>query len=86
MLHCVRGEETGVYYGDSTKLQIYHNKRRSSNRVFKGICAVGRSSYGWFMRYKLHIIINNKGGIMSLKITKGNKSDTSVLVDLTQGL
>lgn len=86
MLHCIRGEETGVYYVDSTKLQICHNKRTSSNRVFKGICAFGRSSYGWFMGYKLHIIINNKGEIMSLKITKGNKSDISVLVDLTQGL
>jgi hypothetical protein len=86
MLHCLRGEETGVYYVDSTKIQICHNKRTSSNRVFKGICAVGKSSYGWFMGYKLHIIINNKGEIMGIKITKGNKSDISVLSALAQGL
>ncbi|MCC2645999.1 MAG: transposase [Rickettsiaceae bacterium] len=55
-------------------------------RVFKGICNMGRNSYGWFMGYKLHLIINNKGEIMSIKFTKGNKSDILVLSDLTKGL
>ncbi len=31
-----------------------------------------------FLGFKLHLIINNKGKIMSVKITKGNKSDLSV--------
>lgn len=86
LLHCMRGEETGMYYIDSTKLQICHNKRTSSNRMFKGICSMGKSSYGWFMGYKLHLIINHKGEIMSIKITKGNRSDISVLSGLAKGL
>ena len=80
------GEETGIYYIDSTKLQICHGKRTKGNKVFKNIAKIGRSSYGWFMGFKLHIIINNKGAIMAVKITKGNKSDSSVAANLAKGL
>ncbi|KJV82099.1 transposase DDE domain protein [Orientia tsutsugamushi str. UT76] len=75
LMHYLKGEETGIYYIDSTKLAICHNKRTSSNRVFNRISKIGKSSYGWFLSFKLHLIINNKGEIMSVKITKGNKSD-----------
>ena len=80
------GEETGIYYIDSTKLQICHGKRTRSNKVFKNISKVGRSSYGRFMGFKLHVIINNKGSITAIKVTKANKSDLSCAADLAQGL
>ena len=86
IMQCLFGEETGVYYIDSTKLQICHGKRTKGNKVFKNIAKIGRSSYGWFMGFKLHIIINNKGEIMAIKITKGNKSDSSVAANLAEGL
>lgn len=86
IMQCLFGEETGIYYIDSTKLQICHGKRTKGNKVFKNIAKIGRSSYGWFMGFKLHIIINNKGDIMAVKITKGNKSDLSVAAGLAKGL
>jgi len=86
LMHQLKGEQTGIYFIDSTKLQICHNKRASSNKVFGKKARMGKSSYGWFMGYKLHLIINNKGEIMSIKITKGNTSDLSCTVALTQGL
>ena len=86
LLHQLKGEETGLYFIDSTKLQICHNKRTSSNRVFGRIARIGKSSYGWFMGFKLHLIINNKGEIMAIKITKGNASDLSAVSDITKGL
>lgn len=86
LIHQLKGEQTGIYFIDSTKLQICHNKRTSSNKVFGKKAQVGKSSYGWFMGYKLHLIINNKGDIMAIKITKGNKSDLSCAEDLTEGL
>jgi hypothetical protein len=85
-MHQLKGETTGIYFIDSTKLQICHNKRTSSNKVFGKKARMGKSSYGWFMGYKLHLIINNKGEIMAIKITKGNKSDLSCVSALTQGL
>lgn len=86
IMQCLYGEETGIYYIDSTKLQICHGKRTKGNKVFKNIAKIGRSSYGWFMGFKLHIIINHKGEIMAAKITKGNKHDTAVAADLASGL
>ena len=44
------------------------------------------SSYGWFMGFKLHLVINDKGEIMAVKLTKGNVNDSSVVEALTRGL
>lgn len=86
LLHALKGEETGTYFIDSTKLQICHNKRISSNRVFKGIAKKGKSSYGWFLGFKLHLVINDKGQIISIKITKGNIDDREPVEELLKNL
>ena len=49
MIHILKGDKTGVYFIDSTKLEICHKKRTSSNKVFKGLAEIGKSSYGWFL-------------------------------------
>ncbi|MFK8040421.1 MAG: transposase, partial [Rickettsiaceae bacterium] len=46
LMQLLKGEDTGTYFIDSSKLQICHNKRTSSNRVFARIAKVGKSSYG----------------------------------------
>jgi len=38
------------------------------------------------MGFKLHLVINHKGGIMAIKITKGNSSDLSAADFITKGL
>jgi hypothetical protein len=80
------GETTGTYFIDSTNLQICHNKRTNNNRVFGKLTKVGKSSYECFMGFKLHLLINHKGDIMAIKITKGNKSDISCVTELVKGL
>ncbi|BAG39977.1 transposase [Orientia tsutsugamushi str. Ikeda] len=68
LMHYLKGEETGIYYIDATKLTICHNKRTSSNRVFNKISKICKSSYGLFLDFKLHLIINNMSKIIKLYV------------------
>jgi hypothetical protein len=86
ILQLLKGESCGIYFIDSTKLSICHNKRTSNNRVFGKLARIGMSSYGWFMGFKLHLVINNKGEIMAIKITKANSSDLYAADSLTKEL
>lgn len=73
-----KGECTGISFIDSTVLRVCHNKRIKRNKVFKGIAEVGKSTMGWFFGFKLHLIINDKGEILSFYLTKGNADDRDV--------
>jgi len=86
ILHLLKGEKNGIYFIDSTKLQICHNKRISSNKVFKGLAKIGKSSYGWFLGFKLHLIINYQGQIIAVKITQGNVDDRAPVRGLSKDL
>src|SRR6201984_345256 len=86
LLHSLSGEETGSYFGDSSKLAVCHNRRIHRHRVFKGLAARGKTSMGWFYGLKLHFVINHKGQIMALKITPGNTVLDAMLDAMTQHL
>lgn len=86
LIHLLFGQETGIYFIDSTTIKACHNKRRYSNKVFKGLAKRSKSSMGYFYGFKLHLIINNKGEIMALKVTKGNVDDRVPVSKLTKGL
>jgi hypothetical protein len=86
LLHSLSGEETGIYFADSTKLAVCHNRRINRHRVFDGLAARGKTSMGWFFGLKLHFVINHKGQIMALKITPGNVADSTVLDEITRHL
>jgi hypothetical protein len=73
--YCCRGECTGISFIDSTVLRVCHNKRIKRNKVFKGMAEVGKSTMGWFFGFKLHLIINDKGEILSFYLSKGNVDD-----------
>jgi hypothetical protein len=86
LLHSLSGEETGLYFADSSKLAVCHNRRINRHQVFDGLAARGKTSMGWFFGLKLHLVINHKGEIMALKITPGNIADSSVLDEITRHL
>jgi len=66
LLHGLSGEQTGVYFVDSIKLAVCHNRRIHRHKVFDGLAARGQTSMGWFYGLKLHFVINHKGQIMAL--------------------
>lgn len=80
------GKRTGLYYLDSTKMVVCHNRRIYRNKVFKGIAERGHCSVGFFYGFKLHLAINHQGEIMSFCITKGNVDDREVVEKLTRNL
>ena len=69
------GKETGTYFMDTTAIKICHNKRRYRNKTFAGLAKQGKSSMGFFYGFKLHLVINEKGEFIALKMTKGNVDD-----------
>jgi IS5 family transposase len=86
LLHSLSGEHTGLYFADSTKLAVCHNRRIGPHKVFDGLAARGKTSMGWFYGLKLHFVINHKGQVVALKITPGNTADSTVLDEMTQRL
>ena len=68
-------QHTGIYFVDSMKLVACHNLRIKQHKVFKDLAERGKSSTGWFYGFKLHLVINHLGEIMSVHITAGNIDD-----------
>jgi hypothetical protein len=77
---------TGISYIDSFPLKACHVKRSYSHKTFKGLAQKGKTSVGWFYGFKLHLLINHLGEIVSFCITPGNVSDNNenVLIKLTK--
>jgi hypothetical protein len=80
---CTLRKCSKIAYIDSTSLNVCHGKRIRSNKVFKGLAKIGKSTKGWFFSFKLHIIIDEKGNLMNAKLTKGNTNDLSVVPQMT---
>jgi hypothetical protein len=79
-------EKTDVYYIDSTFLEVCKNQIIYRHKTFRGLAARGVSSCGWFYGFKLHIIANHLGEIVSFAITKGNISDQKLIKKLSKNL
>lgn len=75
---------TGISYVDSSALAVCHAKRMSRNKVFKGVAKIGRSTMGWFFGFKLHLVMDDRGNLISFTITPGNAGDTTVLDKITR--
>jgi IS5 family transposase len=85
---CGLSTHTGIQFIDSTSIVVCSNLRINRHKVFQGMAARGRTSEGWFFGFKLHIVVNDRGELLALRITPGNVSDANkdVVVGLAKGL
>jgi transposase len=81
-----RGSVTGISFVDSTSLAVCRNQRILQHKVFRGLADRGKTSMGWFYGFKLHIIINDRGEIISFSITPGNVDDRKPVSNMAKGL
>jgi len=82
------GKCSGINFADSTSIDVCDNHRIHSHKVFKDLAKRGKSSTGWFFGFKLHIVINDRGEILSFCITPANVDDKdwNVMSHLTKNL
>ena len=73
------GKCTGISFVDSTPLRVCKNQRIHIHKTFKGIAQRGKCSMGWFFGFKLHLICNEKGELLSFMITPGDVDDRKPL-------
>ena len=81
-----RGKNTGINFIDSTPIKVCCNIRITRNKVFKGIATRGKGSMGWFYGFKLHIVVNEIGDLLSFKLTRANTDDRVPVKDLCRQL
>lgn len=80
------GECRGISFIDSTSLAVCHNRRIYSHKVFRGLAARGKTSVDWFYGFKLHLVINDCGELLAVRLTPGNVDDRVPVPAMTRAL
>jgi hypothetical protein len=81
-----KGRCSGISFVDSTSLKVCHNRRIHSHKVFEGRARRGKTRVDWFFGFKLHLVINDCGELLSLRLTPGNTDDRRPVPELIKGL
>ncbi len=74
-LHSRRVKSRGIAFIDSTPLKVCHNLRIKQHKTFANLAKRGKNSMGWYFGFKLHLIIDDAGELISFFITAGNFDD-----------
>jgi len=81
-----KGKCSGISFIDSTSLKVCHNRRIHSHKVFESCAARGKTSVDWFYGFKLHLVINDCGELLGLRLTPGNTDDRRPVPQLVKDL
>lgn len=74
------GQCTGISFVDSTCIPVIHNKRQFNMKVFKDLAVKGKSTMGWYVGFKLHLLCNEKGELVNFVLTRANVDDRELSV------
>jgi len=81
-----KSKQDGLTFMDSTSLKVCENKRIFDHQVCEGLAERGKSSMGWFFGFKLHVVCDSLGRLVSLLLTPGNTDDRKFVLKLLKGL
>jgi hypothetical protein len=81
-----KGQCSGISFIDSTSLKVCHNRRIHSHKVFAGCARRGKTSVDWFFGFKLHLVINDCGELLSIRLTPGNTDDRRPVPEMVKEL
>lgn len=85
----IRTSQGALYWHYHPRFQPARRVRQPRiprHRVFAKVAARGKSSTGWFYGLKLHIAINHRGELLSIKVTPGNVDDRKPVAFLCRRL
>jgi hypothetical protein len=85
-LRSLCGRCSGISFLDSTALEVCDSHRINRHKVFAGIAQRGKTSTGWFYGFKLHLVVNDCGELLNLRLTPGNVDDRNPVPDLLAGM
>jgi hypothetical protein len=83
-LHQQMGACTGISFVDSTPLQVCHPARIRQHRVFADTAERGQTSVGWFYGFKRHLVVKDRGEVLSFCLTPGNVDDRQPVPQLAR--
>jgi Transposase DDE domain len=81
-----KGDCSGISFIDSTSLKVCHNRRIHSHKVFAGCVRRGKTSVDWFFGFKLHLVTNDCGELLNVRLTPGNVDDRRPVPELVKCL
>lgn len=77
---------SAVFLADATPYPVCHNKRIFTHKVFDGLAKRGKSSMGWFYGFKIHLVTDEFGHLLALKITSGEVNERAPFMQLLEFL
>jgi len=80
------GHTAGIAFIDSTPLPVCNNRRIKQHKVFADLAARGKTSMGWFYGFKLHLIVNDQGELLTFYLSSGNTDDRKPVPHMTRQL
>ena len=84
-LQC-KGNCSGIAFVDATSIKVCHNRRIGRHKVFAGLAHRGKTSMGWFYGFKLHLIVNDLGEILTFYLSPGNVDDRKPVSGMAKNL
>ena len=81
-----KGLCSGISFIDSMSISVCHNRRINSHKVFSQTAKRAKNSMGWFYGFKLHLIVNDQGELLSIHFTPANVDDRKPVPQMCQDI